>query len=75
MPTVLDGISRYVRKPRAESGLLKTRPLPSLVLWDIDHTLIEGHGVNKETYALAFRLLTGREVDHRARTVAASNWR
>ena len=33
---------------------------PILVLWDIDHTLIENHGVNKETYALAFTLLTGR---------------
>ena len=32
-----------------------------LLLWDIDHTLIENHGVNKETYALAFKLLTGRE--------------
>jgi len=31
-----------------------------LVLWDIDHTLIENHGVNKEIYALAFELLTGR---------------
>jgi phosphoglycolate phosphatase-like HAD superfamily hydrolase len=39
-----------------------------LVLWDIDHTLIENHGVNKEAYALAFRLLTGRETEHRART-------
>jgi phosphoglycolate phosphatase-like HAD superfamily hydrolase len=39
-----------------------------LVLWDIDHTLIENHGVNKETYALAFRLLTGREAEYRART-------
>jgi phosphoglycolate phosphatase-like HAD superfamily hydrolase len=39
-----------------------------LVLWDIDHTLIENHGVNKETYALAFKLLTGRAAEHRART-------
>ena len=39
-----------------------------LVLWDIDHTLIENHGVNKETYALAFRLLTGREAEYQART-------
>jgi phosphoglycolate phosphatase len=39
-----------------------------LVLWDIDHTLIENHGVNKETYALAFKLLTGRETEYRART-------
>lgn len=34
--------------------------LPStLVLWDVDHTLIENGGVSKETYALAFELLTG----------------
>ena len=28
-----------------------------LVLWDIDHTLTENHGVNKEIYAVAFELL------------------
>lgn len=39
-----------------------------LVLWDVDHTLIENNGVNKETYALAFRILTGRAAEHRART-------
>src|SRR5882724_1968212 len=39
-----------------------------LVLWDINHTLIENHGVNKETYALAFNLLTGREAEQQART-------
>lgn len=39
-----------------------------LVLWDIDHTLIENNGVNKETYALAFELLTGRRVEYPART-------
>jgi phosphoglycolate phosphatase len=39
-----------------------------LVLWDIDHTLIDNHGVNKEAYPLAFALLTGREAEHRART-------
>jgi phosphoglycolate phosphatase len=34
--------------------------LPStLVLWDVDHTLIENGGVSKATYALAFELLTG----------------
>ncbi len=32
----------------------------TLVLWDIDHTLIENGGVSKETYELAFELLTGR---------------
>jgi phosphoglycolate phosphatase len=32
----------------------------TLILWDVDHTLIENGGVNKETYATAFELLTGR---------------
>lgn len=31
----------------------------ALVLWDIDHTLIENDGVSKATYALAAQLLTG----------------
>lgn len=39
-----------------------------LVLWDIDHTLTENHGVNKETYAYAFELLTGRHAEHPAQT-------
>ncbi len=39
-----------------------------LVLWDIDHTLTENNGVNKEIYALAFQLLTGRRAEHPART-------
>jgi phosphoglycolate phosphatase-like HAD superfamily hydrolase len=39
-----------------------------LVLWDVDHTLIENHGVNKETYAAAFRLLTGRVGKYPAET-------
>jgi phosphoglycolate phosphatase len=33
--------------------------MPVLVLWDIDHTLIENNGVNKETYAGAYELITG----------------
>lgn len=39
-----------------------------LVLWDVDHTLIENAGVSKETYAAAFELLAGRPAEHRART-------
>ncbi|MFG1705019.1 HAD family hydrolase [Nonomuraea sp. M3C6] len=39
-----------------------------LVLWDVDHTLIENGGVSKETYARAFELLTGRPAEHRAET-------
>ena len=42
--------------------------MDALVLWDIDHTLIENHGVNKETYASAFMMLTGRMAEHQART-------
>lgn len=33
---------------------------PALILWDVDHTLIENGGVSKENYALAFELLAGR---------------
>lgn len=32
----------------------------TLILWDVDNTLIDNGGVSKETYALAFELLTGR---------------
>lgn len=39
-----------------------------LVLWDIDHTLIENNGVNKEAYALAFEILTGMKARLLART-------
>lgn len=39
-----------------------------LVLWDIDHTLTENNGVNKEIYRLAFERLTGYPAVHRART-------
>ncbi|WP_370948169.1 haloacid dehalogenase-like hydrolase [Amycolatopsis sp. cg5] len=37
----------------------------TLVLWDVDHTLIENGGVSKDTYALAFELLTGRSIEIR----------
>lgn len=30
-----------------------------MILWDVDHTLIENGGVSKETYALAFQMLVG----------------
>ncbi len=33
--------------------------MPLLVLWDIDHTLIENAGVSKEIYAAAFTYLAG----------------
>lgn len=39
-----------------------------LVLWDVDHTLIENSGMSKATYALAFRKLTGRDPEKRPST-------
>ena len=38
--------------------------MPSiLVLWDIDHTLIETRGIGSQVYAEAFRAVTGRALD------------
>lgn len=40
-----------------------TPPLPSLlVLWDIDHTLIDTGGAGQDAYAAAFRTATGVEL-------------
>ncbi|MFD4275259.1 haloacid dehalogenase-like hydrolase [Streptomyces cyaneofuscatus] len=39
-----------------------------IVLWDIDHTLIENAGVSKEIYAAAFTALAGRVPAEPART-------
>ncbi|MFI6489211.1 HAD family hydrolase [Streptomyces sp. NPDC050564] len=39
-----------------------------IVLWDIDHTLIENAGVSKEIYAAAFSALSGRRPTGPART-------
>jgi phosphoglycolate phosphatase-like HAD superfamily hydrolase len=37
--------------------------MPLIVLWDVDHTLIENSGVSKEIYAAAFTALAGRAPD------------
>jgi phosphoglycolate phosphatase-like HAD superfamily hydrolase len=37
---------------------------PLLVLWDIDHTLIETNGVGTELYRQAFEAIVGRAVEH-----------
>lgn len=41
------------------SPTVSARLPETLILWDIDHTLIENGGISKETYALAFELLVG----------------
>jgi phosphoglycolate phosphatase len=40
-------------------------PRPRLVLWDIDHTLIETRGVGSELYQAAFEQITGRPMEHK----------
>jgi phosphoglycolate phosphatase-like HAD superfamily hydrolase len=42
--------------------------MPLIILWDIDHTLIENAGVSKEIYAAAFAALTGTPPVHEAAT-------
>jgi phosphoglycolate phosphatase-like HAD superfamily hydrolase len=42
--------------------------MPLIVLWDIDHTLIDNAGVSKEIYAAAFTALAGRAPVRPART-------
>jgi phosphoglycolate phosphatase len=42
--------------------------VPRLVLWDVDHTLIENAGVSKEIYSTAFGILTGQHAHHAAQT-------
>lgn len=39
---------------------------PTLLLWDIDHTLIETRGVGSELYRAAFVEVTGRKLEHEA---------
>jgi hypothetical protein len=44
-----------------EDGVVPRPAAPELlVLWDVDHTLIENGGVSKATYLLAYELLTGQ---------------
>jgi phosphoglycolate phosphatase len=39
-----------------------------LLLWDVDHTLIENSGVSKAVYARAFQLMTGSAPDAQPNT-------
>ncbi|WP_322780106.1 HAD family hydrolase [Frankia sp. Cas4] len=39
---------------------------PALILWDVDHTLLEIKGVSREIYARAFQLVTGRPMEQLA---------
>jgi phosphoglycolate phosphatase len=50
-----------------QAGALAQLPA-TLVLWDVDHTLIENGGVSKATYARAFELLIGHAPEVRPMT-------
>lgn len=45
-----------------------------LVLWDVDHTLIENGGVSKAAYRAAFELLTGQPVTEPFETDGSTDW-
>jgi phosphoglycolate phosphatase len=53
---------------RSCAGRLPGMKPTVLLLWDVDHTLIENGGVSKENYALAFELLVGRRPEVQPRT-------
>jgi phosphoglycolate phosphatase len=53
--------------PDASVSIIAHLP-KTLILWDIDHTLIENGGVSKATYTLAFELLAGRAPSARPAT-------
>ena len=41
-------------------------PPTTLVLWDVDHTLMDSGGVGSEVYASAFEKVTGRPLEQMA---------
>jgi hypothetical protein len=43
-----------------EDQKVPAAPPELLVLWDVDHTLIENGGMSRATYILAYELLTGQ---------------
>jgi phosphoglycolate phosphatase len=49
-------------------GRSRVNVRPALVLWDVDHTLIENSGVSKENYEKAFESLTGRSPNYPPQT-------
>jgi phosphoglycolate phosphatase len=46
--------------------------MPTLVLWDIDHTLIETNGVGAQVYRAAFEAVTGVAMRHHADATGAT---
>ena len=46
----------------------------TLVLWDIDHTLIDAGGTSREIYARAFQRVTGRTLERMADMAGRTEW-
>lgn len=46
----------------------------TLVLWDIDHTLIDAGGTSRDVYARAFERVTGRVLEHMAEMAGRTEW-
>ncbi|MEV4185958.1 HAD hydrolase-like protein [Streptosporangium canum] len=46
----------------------------TLVLWDIDHTLVSIDGVGRDIYAEAFRLVTGQPMEQVAAMAGRTDW-
>jgi phosphoglycolate phosphatase-like HAD superfamily hydrolase len=46
----------------------------TLVLWDIDHTLIDAGGTSKDIYARAFERVTGRVLERMADMAGRTEW-
>jgi phosphoglycolate phosphatase-like HAD superfamily hydrolase len=57
-----------VKDATGRSGWRYSGRVPRLILWDVDHTLIENAGVSTEIYSAAFEILTGQHAQHAART-------
>jgi phosphoglycolate phosphatase-like HAD superfamily hydrolase len=61
-PRVRQSETHVIFGPKARTyGAIVSSPL--LVLWDIDHTLIETGGVGSEVYAAAFEKVTGQPLE------------
>ncbi|MDP9864801.1 MULTISPECIES: haloacid dehalogenase-like hydrolase [Streptosporangium] len=48
--------------------------LRTLVLWDIDHTLINADGIGRDIYAHAFRAVTGQSMERVAAMAGRTDW-
>lgn len=64
-------VDRIAQDPRSSAAREEVAPISTnsrrLVLWDVDHTLLETGGVGRELYELAFSATTGQSFRVRAK--------